>query len=186
MDESSVTNEQDNKLHAEYIELLMSHMNSIYRYIVTMVPNAADSEDILQETSKLIWVKFKDYRQGTDFKNWALTIARFKVLSYYRSRQQNRINFSSQTLDAISDYLETHEDNTDEELQLLRNCVSRLTARDRTLIQQKYTQKVTTKQLALQLGRPVAGLYSTLARIQKVLVDCVRRNLEQQDSYVNG
>lgn len=185
MSEPSLTNEQDNSLHAEYIELLMSHMNSIYRYIVTMVPNAADSEDILQETSKLIWVKFKDYQRNTDFRNWALTIARYKVLSYYRSRQQNKINFSSQTLDAISEYLHTHDDNRDEELTLLRHCMARLTARDRTLIQQKYTHKVTTKQLAHQLGRPVAGLYSTLARIQKVLVDCVRRSLAQQDSFIN-
>lgn len=171
---------QKDDRHAEYIELLMSNMNAIYRYVVTMVPHAEDSEDILQETSKLIWVKFEDFQQGTDFKNWALTIARYKVLSYYRSKQQNKVKFSSQTIDAISDFLEEREEDKDEGIKFLQECLSRLTVNDRKLIQQKYNQKITTKQLAIQIGRPVSGLYSTLARIQRLLVDCVQRSLTQR------
>lgn len=165
--------------HSKYIELLMSNRNTIYRFILAMVPNAVDAEDILQETSKLIWQKFEDYETGTSFKNWAITIARYKVLEYYRSKQRNKVAFSSQTIEAISDYLSENKDkeNQGEKLRTLKKCISKLTDKDRELIQQKYTQSITTKQLAIQYGRSVSGLYSTLARIHKMLVDCVHQHL---------
>ena len=163
--------------HSIYIELLMGNRDSIYRYILAMVPHAVDAEDILQETSKLIWQKFDDYETGTNFKNWATAIARYKVLEYYRSKQRNRVKFSSQTIDAISDYLSEHKDDNNKELDILKKCILKLTNKDRELIQQKYTQNITTKQLAIQFGRSVSGLYSTLARIHRMLVDCVHQHL---------
>ncbi len=171
---------RENDRHAQYIELLMGNMDSIYRYIIAMVPRSADADDILQETSKLIWEKFEDYKTGTNFKNWALTIARYKILNYYRSNQRNKVKFSSQTIDAISDYLAAHKESDDKDLELLQECLSKLTDKDRTLIQQKYAQKITTKQLAIQFGRSVSGLYGTLARIQRALVDCVQRSLRSE------
>ena len=167
--------------HSRYIELLMGNRDSIYRYILAMVPRAADAEDILQEISKLIWQKFEEYEEGTSFKNWAITIARYKVLEYYRSKQRNKVKFSSQTIEAISDYLTEYKDDNDKELHILKKCISKLTDKDRELIQQKYTQSITTKQLAIQFGRSVSGLYSTLARIHRMLVDCVQRHLAQKD-----
>lgn len=164
--------------HSLYIELLLGNRDPIYRYILAMVPHAADAEDILQEASKLIWQKFEDYEVGTSFKNWALTIAHYKVLDYYRSKQRNKVKFSSQTIHAISDYLTEHKkDDDDSELNILKGCMSKLAEKDRELIRQKYTQRITTKQLAVQFGRSVSGLYDTLARIHRMLVDCVHREL---------
>ena len=86
-----------------------------------------------------------------------------------------------QTIEAISDYLTENKDDNDKELHILKKCISKLTDKDRELIQQKYTQSITTKQLAIQFGRSVSGLYSTLARIHRMLVDCVQRHLAQKD-----
>jgi RNA polymerase sigma-70 factor (ECF subfamily) len=167
---------QDDK-HSQYIEFLMGNRNSICGFILTMVPHADDAEDILQDTCKLIWQKFEDYKEGTSFKSWALTIARYKVLEYYRSKQRNKVKFSSQTIDAVSSYLTEHkDDDEDRERDLLKRCLSKLAVKDRELIQQKYAQKITTKELAIQFGRSVSGLYGTLERIHRMLVDCVQKN----------
>jgi hypothetical protein len=60
-----------------------------------MVPYAAEADDIFQETAATIWEKFSEYEQGTDFKNWALTIARFngqvdnlQILNYPLTSEQ--------------------------------------------------------------------------------------------------
>ena len=169
-----------NDLHEEYVELLMGNMNSIYQYIVTHVPHASDSEDILQETSKTIWAKFSNYDRGTSFKNWAITIARYKILSYYRNKKRSKVKFSSRTLEAIEDYLEERKENDGHEQEVLKKCLSKLPIKDRKLIQMKYSQKITTKSLAIQIGRSVSGLYSSLARIQKVLVDCTQKNMASE------
>jgi len=166
-----------NEKHSMYIALLLSNRESIFRFIVSMVPNVDDAEDLLQETSKLIWQKFDDYEKGTSFRNWAITIARYEVLGYYRSKQRNRVKFSSQTIDAISDCLSKQKGDGDRDLDALNRCVAKLSDKDRDLLEHKYAQKITTKQLAIQFGRSISGLYSTLARIHTLLVDCMQQNL---------
>jgi RNA polymerase sigma-70 factor (ECF subfamily) len=171
--------------HSQYIDFLMGNRNSISRFILTMVPHADDAEDILQETCKLIWQKFEDYKEGTSFKNWALTIARYKVLEYYRSSQRNKVKFSSQTIDAISGYLTAHTDEDEEKGKaILKRCLSKLAVKDRELIKQKYAQKITTKELAIQFGRSVSGLYGTLERIHRMLVDCVQKNVNTEGLFL--
>lgn len=162
--------------HSDYIELLMSNREYLYRYILAMVPHAADAEDLLQETCKLIWQKFEEYQEGTSFKNWAITIARYNVLAYYRSTQRNRVKFSSQAIEAISEHLAECQDDITREMSTLKDCISKLTEKDRHLIQMRYIQDVPTKQLAVQLGRPLSSVYAVLARIHRMLVDCVQQN----------
>ena len=52
------------------ISLLMKNINSIYTYIVIMVPHSSEADDIFQETAATIWEKFSDYKPGTEFRNW--------------------------------------------------------------------------------------------------------------------
>ena len=52
--------------------LMTRHQRQIFGYIYTLVPNRADAEDILQETSLVICEKFDEFKEGTDFVAWAL------------------------------------------------------------------------------------------------------------------
>ncbi len=45
----------------------------IYTYILTMVPNSVDAEDIFQEASSLMWRKFEDFKPGSSFIAWGRT-----------------------------------------------------------------------------------------------------------------
>ena len=55
--------------------------------------------------------------------------------------------------------------------------MAKLDKKGRELIILKYTRKISTKELAQKLGRPVSGLYDSLSRIHAFLVECVRRTL---------
>jgi RNA polymerase sigma-70 factor (ECF subfamily) len=166
---------------SDFISLLMGNMNSIYTYIVIMVPHTAEADDIFQETATTLWEKFSDYEPGTDFRAWALAIARFKVLKYFDAQKNKKVLFSSDTLATLSERLAGGEPDEREEIEILRRCVDKLEKRGRELIVMKYTRKISTKELATQLNRSVSGLYDTLSRIHASLVDCVRRNLAAQE-----
>src|SRR5436190_19336309 len=62
------------------VGLLTRHQRQIFSYIYVLVPNRADAEDLLQETSVVICEKFHEFREGTDFVAWACQIA------YWRDR----------------------------------------------------------------------------------------------------
>ena len=41
-----------------------------------------DAEDVLQEANLVLWRKFDQYQEGTNFFAWACQIIRYEVLKY--------------------------------------------------------------------------------------------------------
>ncbi len=53
-----------------FMRLLLANQQRIYGLILALVPNWNDADDIMQETSAVMWAKFDDYEAGTDFAAW--------------------------------------------------------------------------------------------------------------------
>ncbi|WP_083731870.1 sigma factor [Fuerstiella marisgermanici] len=51
----------------DFVELLAQHDQSLTRYVMSLVPSMADSQDILQETKVALWRSFGSFESGTDF-----------------------------------------------------------------------------------------------------------------------
>lgn len=167
------------KTSADYLRLLMINQNQLHAYILKRIPNSSDADDIMQEVAVILWEKFDQFQLGTNFAAWATTIARNKVLNFIRKNRNDRILFSTKTIEMLDDH--TSGDNQSKkgkrEIEsILKKCVSKLSESDRGLLQMRYSMDITIKALAGRIGRPVHGLYSSLARIHNMLVDCVRRS----------
>jgi len=67
-----------------FLALLVPNQMRIQAFILTLVPNVADAEDIYQETVYVMWDKISTFEIGTDFVAWAVTIAKFKILELLR------------------------------------------------------------------------------------------------------
>jgi RNA polymerase sigma-70 factor (ECF subfamily) len=52
---------------SEFLGLLVPNQRRIQAFILTLVPNVADAEDIYQETLSEMWNKFDSFEVGTDF-----------------------------------------------------------------------------------------------------------------------
>ena len=55
----------------EFVGLLMGSQQRVFSYILTLLPNVADAQDVLQETSIVLWRRLAEYEPGTDFTAWA-------------------------------------------------------------------------------------------------------------------
>jgi RNA polymerase sigma-70 factor (ECF subfamily) len=168
MDEKNKQDLKDSK-HAEY-------MNFIMTYILMMVPRSADAEDILQETAALMRERFDQYRTGTDFASWGAIIARYKIMELRRMQSQQHVTFSNETLNLISDYAGKRTQGIHSIQEWLGQCLSRLNQQDRTLVEMRYGNNITTRELARRIGRPVQGLYSSMSRIHGFLLECIQRH----------
>lgn len=166
----------------EFVELLSQSSRRIYSYIRTLVPNRADAEDVFQETSKTLWEKFEQYQSGTDFCGWALSIAHFKVLQLRDKGVRDPIPVGEKLdnlLDTAADLLRTSEDRR---LNALANCLQKLPAKDRNLIDARYAAGATTQQIAVDLKRSTDAIYRSLRRIHQMLFDCIRQALAEEES----
>ena len=66
----------------EFVSLITANQRRIYAYILTLVPNFNDADDVMQETTATMWERKKDFQPGTDFVAWGARIAYFKILEY--------------------------------------------------------------------------------------------------------
>lgn len=165
-----------------FVELLTQNYCRINSFIFCMVPNEVDSEDIMQETTALMWEKFDQYKPETNYVAWALTIAKFKILSYHRDKERNRIRFDDQVISMIETASKTRfaEDNTVEKVAVLKKCIQKLPSRDRHIIQSKYSNGLSNQTLADREGVSVPTLYRYLSRIYVNLLHCINRHLNPE------
>ena len=76
----------------------------LYAYVLTLLPNRADADDVLQETSLVMWDKFDPADPPADFLAWARRVAYHKVLDFYKKsrRADARLEFDAQTASALA------------------------------------------------------------------------------------
>jgi RNA polymerase sigma-70 factor (ECF subfamily) len=89
-----------NKRSELFLKLLMSNEVRIFSYILRLVPNLADAEDIMQETAGIMWRKFDQFQRTTNFVAWAVEIAHYRILDYRRRERRSPIMLT--TPDGIS------------------------------------------------------------------------------------
>ena len=66
----------------EYISLIARHQTAIYAFVRSMVTNAADAQDIAQETNIALWSSMGRFKLGTDFYAYATHIAYRQVCDH--------------------------------------------------------------------------------------------------------
>ncbi|MEX2025689.1 MAG: sigma factor, partial [Pirellulaceae bacterium] len=79
---------------AEFVGLFSQNARRLYAYIFLLLGNAADADDVFQETSRVLWEKFDQFQPGANFLAWAESVAHYQTLSFRRRRQRDRLQFS--------------------------------------------------------------------------------------------
>ncbi|AQT69256.1 RNA polymerase sigma factor [Anaerohalosphaera lusitana] len=178
MAETSGTNTKGSGPDAgKFVKLLTANYYRINAFILSMVPNAADAEDMMQETSEIMWQKFDEFEEGTDFAAWGVTIAKFRILNFRKSKQNQTAQLSEEALRLIESETDSMSEELDARLDALRACLSRLDEKDRQFIKLRYSPGATARSVAEVIGTSVHRVYRSVARINSMLLRCIRRRL---------
>src|SRR5262245_16710123 len=81
---------------AEFAELLRRDQTRLYGYIHSLVLDLNDADDLLQQTTLILWKKFGGFDRDRSFFAWACGIARLEVANFLRSRGRQRLYFSDE------------------------------------------------------------------------------------------
>jgi RNA polymerase sigma-70 factor (ECF subfamily) len=164
----------------QFLDLLSRHEAQIMGFIWSISGIGPDAEDLFQQSSLLMWQKLGDYRQGSNFVAWACQIARYKALELSRKRKRLLL------LDhEVIERLAVHHGEEDYELRLLRrralsNCLLKLPEKDRELVESCYRGEQSIGKVAEEIGRTARSVYKSLARIRKVLLQCIRMAINEE------
>ena len=164
------------KSNAAFVRLWTTGSRRVYAYILTLVTNRADAEDLLQEVGVAAWEKFAEFDASQDFVAWACGIAHFKVLAYFRSSKR-LASLTETLLSNLRAEIAGMSDLLDRQHEAVEDCLSRLPAADRDLIRLRYTPGLTVERIAEQTGRTIAAIYKALQRTHVRLYKCASRKL---------
>ncbi|NLE39759.1 MAG: sigma-70 family RNA polymerase sigma factor [Pirellulaceae bacterium] len=171
----------DSPRSEEYVRLWAVHAQRIYSYILSMLANRADADDVFQEVSMTIWNKFEQFESGTNFRAWAYRVSLNKVREFQRARRNEPVFCDNALLEVVDRLTTQRSDVLDTQYRLLTHCLHKLCPRDRDLIERLYRVGATPKSVSQQVGRSVAGIYKALGRIHDALLDCVRSSAVKEE-----
>lgn len=163
-----------------FTALLVRHSPALMGYILSLVPSWPDAEDLLQQSSVVMWRKFSEFREGSDFLSWGCQIARFHTLNHARKQARDPHVFSPDLLETMAEEGALDAEQLDAERVALRSCLEKLDPRSRNLLGRCYQPDATVKAVAEDLGRTPNSVYKGLNRIREALLRCIGRTLAQE------
>ncbi len=167
---------------SNFVGLLVEYQPRIYGYIRALIPERNAAEDVYQETCVVLWKKFDAFEADQSFLNWALGVARYAVLAHHRDNSRGRLRFTGDELEQLA--VETAADC--EDLSDLRaaldHCLGKLPEPSRKLLSLRYQPDASVKEIAADLRRPVASVYSMLKRLRVQLHGCIERTMRREVS----
>jgi RNA polymerase sigma-70 factor (ECF subfamily) len=162
----------------QFVRLLTLNERRVYAYILSLVPNWTDADDILQETNVRLLNEFATkYVPGTDFGAWACTVAKFQVLTYRKKKGRERVQFTDAFLDVVADEM-VKDDDSSTRHRALAGCVDEMTPLHRDMLRAYYEPGASGGAVAARFKRSIEALYKTFSRIRRALHDCVEKKLK--------
>lgn len=162
-----------------FMSLLMQNQTRIHTYILYQVPNRNDAEDILQDTIVVMLNKFSEYKEGTNFLAWGITIARYKIKSFKVKNRNSRLIFDDSMVELIEKETAPNFESFQEEAQILRGCIGKLSPKYKDYLRLRYEQGLSYREIGKQIAVSMQAVYKTMTRIQIVLLNCMRLNLRE-------
>lgn len=160
-----------------FFQLFMASQKSFYAYILASVHNFDDANDILQETATIMWRRFEEFDQDTNFTAWGIAIAKNMVRNYFRERKHSRLQFDDDLIHTIQEKTVKEIESGSERLEALKKCFQKLTNTNRHLLKLRYEEGMTIKEIATKLGRPLQGMYKYISRLQNSLSICIEKKM---------
>ena len=166
--------------HDAFLRRFTSAEPALRGFVRSLVPSAADTDDVLQEVAITLWKKFSEFKSDSaeDFRRWAFTVAKFKVLSWKRDSGRDRHLFSDELLSHLAEESGTRSEQLTAQRDALETCVKKLPESQRDLVRAAYKSGARIDALAESMGRSAMSVYKQLHRIRIALTECANRVLK--------
>lgn len=87
------------------------HLDTLYRVALRLTGNAADAEDLVQETMLRAYRSWERYTPGTNAKGWLLTILRHLFINEYRRKRRHPETVDVDTIEPFALFQEVQEED---------------------------------------------------------------------------
>jgi len=152
-------------------------------YFLAATGDRTASEDLVQEVFHQALESQGTYDATKPFGAWLRGIARHLLFRHYRNARHAMLPFDGAMLDQLDLHSAQAEvrliepDYQPTRLAALRLCMERLSARARSILDLKYSERHSSKDIAERVGMKTNAVDMVISRARRTLEDCVGRRL---------
>ncbi|NLF08801.1 MAG: sigma-70 family RNA polymerase sigma factor [Pirellulaceae bacterium] len=185
------------KQDQSFVELFVKNQRRIYGYILTVVPDCNEADDLFQQTSMVLWEKVGDFRPkraarancpidcndadgeadahhlSEDFVRWGCGIAHNLIRNWRVKKGRDRHCFSDEMLARLATVRAEKSDWLEAALAALGVCMDDLKPAERELLTLCYADDRSIRRISAELGQSEGAVYQKLHRIRAKLYDCI-------------
>lgn len=164
----------------ELAKRLLENRRAIFGFVFALTRDLAAAEEIFQEVSLAILDEAARGTRPENFLAWTRELARHRVADFYRARGRDPLPLSESMVDAVS--LSFDEGDLQPEAMQARRtslleCLARLPARARELVEQRYRDRRSPAQIAAAVGWKLSAVHVALSKARRTLAACVESRL---------
>ncbi len=158
-------------------ELVRRFQAEVWRYLRFLGCDAAQADDLTQETFLAVIKKPFEYRGRHEASAYLRKVARNQLLM--QARRANRGPTVHELEVAESVWAESVVETSDEFLDALDDCLEGLSNRARQAVDMHYRDETSRQEIADQLGMTSDGVKTLLRRTRTLLRECIERKTKQ-------
>lgn len=177
----------------DFEQQALAHMGVLHRFGVRLTGNAADADDLVQETYLKAYRFWDKYDQGTNIRAWLCRIMKNSFINLYRgkSRRPEMVDYSEIVkptsvhhiaADALEQQEPVPESHLDDDVT---SAVSGLREMFRTVVILSDIEGLTYEEIARRVGCPLGTVRSRLHR-GRTLLHSALYDYARQRGYVGS
>ena len=160
-----------------FLSLYQEHGPLVRGFLLAATGCPHQADDLQQNVARVLLEKFADYDATRPFRCWALGVARLEALKWRQRLARRREVLSAEAIELLQAAGQDEADPLAERRVRLPDCVARLPAASRRLLELRYERGLGSKDIAVQEGRTAAAVDMALSRIRRSLRDCIERKV---------
>ena len=164
----------------DFLSHVTRAQRSLYAFILTLVRQPADAEDVLQETNAVLWQQADAFDSTREFMPWALRIAQLQAMAHLKRQQRVPGTFDGALLAVLADEAIAEAVELDPRRRALTECLQKLPEHQRELIATRYEPGRSVSELARRSGKTPKAMSEALRRIRRTLLDCIERTAARE------
>ncbi len=164
--------EESDERRASFEREALIHLDALFRVALRFVGNAADADDLVQDTLFRAYQAWDQFERGTNAKGWLITILRHVFINDYRRNLRRRQILTSDAPPAVEHTtVRFFDDLVDDEVV---RAIDALPLQFREVVMLRDVEDLTYEEIAVMLRIPVGTVKSRLFRARELLQNALR------------
>ena len=159
--------------------LLNTFWKDVYHFLYQKIKEEDEAEDIAIKTFAKAFDKLDTYNKKYTFKTWLITIAKNMYIDHLRKQKAIfvSLNHKDNSNYDVLDETPSAEDTliTEQNLAVLLQKIKKLKPKYQEVIQLRYFQEMSIKEIALVLNEPLSNVKVKLMRARKLLAEILKK-----------